>query len=106
MYVCLHDASFASHQRSLASLILTPATWIDLWHALLVVRCHCRLLPLSLSPTVDWAGSFVPLLYPLYYVLLFVPRERDDDRICGYKYGKAWEEYKKAVPRRIFPFVY
>ena len=51
-------------------------------------------------------GSFVPFLYPLYYVLLFVGRQQDDDVICAAKYGAAWDAYCAAVPYRIVPLVY
>lgn len=47
-----------------------------------------------------------PWLYPLYYLLLLVPRERDDDRRCAGKYGALWEAYRERVPWRIVPGVY
>ena len=47
-----------------------------------------------------------PWLYPLYYVALLVPRERDDDRRCAAKYGPLWERYREQVPWRIVPRVY
>jgi delta14-sterol reductase len=47
-----------------------------------------------------------PWLYPLYYILLLVPRERDDDRRCAEKYGALWAEYRTRVPWRIIPRVY
>lgn len=50
--------------------------------------------------------SWVPWLYPLYYVLLLVPREREDNRLCHAKYGRAWREYCRVVPYRIVPYVY
>lgn len=59
-------------------------------------------LALSLGyPTAIW-----PWLYPLYYVALLFPRERDDDRRCAAKYGALWEQYRERVPRRIIPGVY
>jgi delta14-sterol reductase len=45
-------------------------------------------------------------LYPLYYVALLVPRQRDDDRRCAAKYGPLWQEYCARVPYRIVPGVY
>lgn len=48
----------------------------------------------------------VPLLYPLYYLLLFVPRQVDDDAVCRAKYGAVWDEYVKLVPYRICPGVW
>lgn len=47
-----------------------------------------------------------PWLYPLYYVALLFPRERDDDRRCAEKYGAAWHQYRREVPRRIVPGLY
>jgi delta14-sterol reductase len=59
-------------------------------------------LALSLGqPTSPW-----PWLYPLYYVLLLVPRERDDHRRCAAKYGTLWTTYCERVPRRIIPGLY
>ena len=55
--------------------------------------------PLSLAP-------YVSLLYPLYYVLLFVPRQLDDDAVCALKYGEDWAEYVRTVPWRICPGVW
>jgi protein-S-isoprenylcysteine O-methyltransferase Ste14 len=52
-------------------------------------------------PALIW-----PWLYPLYYVLLLFPRQRDDDRRCAVKYGELWNEYKKRVPWKIIPHVY
>ena len=45
-------------------------------------------------------------LYPLYYVALLVPRERDDERRCAQKYGELWTQYVERVPRRIIPGIY
>jgi delta14-sterol reductase len=48
----------------------------------------------------------IPWLYPLYYLVLLLPRERDDDRRCAAKYGELWDEYRARVPWRIIPGVY
>ena len=45
-------------------------------------------------------------LYPLYYVLLFITREMDDNKICKTKYGELWDEYKKKAKYRIIPYIY
>jgi delta14-sterol reductase len=45
-------------------------------------------------------------LYPVYYVALLLPRERDDDRRCAAKYGALWTAYCARVPYRIIPGVY
>ena len=47
-----------------------------------------------------------PWLYPLYYVVLLFPRERDDDRRCAAKYGELWTQYSERVRYRIIPGVY
>jgi protein-S-isoprenylcysteine O-methyltransferase Ste14 len=52
-------------------------------------------------PSSPW-----PWLYPLYYVALLLPRERDDDRRCAAKYGELWLRYCERVPRRIIPGMY
>ena len=52
-------------------------------------------------PEVIW-----PWLYPLYYVALLFPRERDDDRRCAAKYGALWEQYTQRVKYRIIPWIY
>ena len=57
-------------------------------------------------PGVLVGNSWLPLLYPLYYILLFVGREQDDDVACAEKYGAAWTKYKRLVPYKIVPAVY
>ena len=52
-------------------------------------------------PSLIW-----PWLYPLYYVLLLITRQRDDDKRCALKYGELWRTYEKKVPYRIIPFIY
>ena len=52
------------------------------------------------------SGSFLPFLYPVYYVLLFVGRDQDDDKSCQEKYGKAWDKYVAMVPYRMVPGIY
>jgi protein-S-isoprenylcysteine O-methyltransferase Ste14 len=63
-------------------------------------------MALGLVVALGRPGDPVPWLYPLYYVLLLVPRQRDDDRRCAAKYGALWETYVQRVPWRIVPFVY
>ena len=66
----------------------------------------------GLSRHINYLGEFMMAtgltlcLYPLYYVLLLVPRQIDDDRRCAAKYGELWAEYRRVVPKRIVPFVY
>lgn len=63
-------------------------------------------LALSL-PGVLASGSLLPLLYPAYYVALFIPRTLDDEAQCAAKYGpKLWGEYCRRVPWRIIPYVW
>ena len=59
-------------------------------------------IALSLGhPSMLW-----PWLYPLYYVALLFPRERDDDRRCAEKYGALWDQYTAKVRSRLIPFIY
>ncbi len=53
-----------------------------------------------------YPGLIGPWLYPLYYVVLLFPRQKDDDKRCVDKYGDLWEEYKQKVPYKIIPFIY
>lgn len=62
------------------------------------------LMAIGLALPGGW--SVLPWLYPLYYVALLFPREREDSRVCQRKYGSAWTEYCKAVPFRIIPYIY
>lgn len=51
-------------------------------------------------------GSILTYFYVIYFAILLIHRERRDDHKCAKKYGKSWEEYCKAVPSRIIPYVY
>lgn len=64
------------------------------------------LMATGLALALGRPGTFGVWLYPLYYVALLVPRQRDDDRRCAAKYGALWERYVKRVPYRIVPGVY
>ena len=47
-----------------------------------------------------------PMLYPVYYIILFVTRQIDDDAVCKAKYGEKWDLYCKKVKSRIIPGIY
>ncbi len=64
------------------------------------------LMACGLALSLGWPLMLGPWLYPLYYVALLVPRERDDDRRCAGKYGPLWEQYRARVPWRIVPRIY
>ena len=64
------------------------------------------LMAVGLTLALGWPWLIVPWLYPLYYVLLLIGRERDDDRRCEQRYGELWQRYRELVPWRIVPFVY
>lgn len=67
-----------------------------------ILQAVALALPAVAATRTAWA-----LLYPLYYVAIFVPRQIDDDLVCERKYGKAvWAEYVKRVPWRIVPGVW
>ncbi len=64
------------------------------------------LMASGLALSLGWPSHVGPWLYPLYYVGLLLPRQRDDDKRCAAKYGALWAEYQSRVPRRIVPFIY
>ena len=64
------------------------------------------LMATGIALAVGYPLSPWPWLYPLYYVLLLVPRERDDDRRCAEKYGTLWDAYRERVRWRIIPGLY
>ena len=64
------------------------------------------LMASGLALSLGYPGSIWPWLYPLYYVVLLVPRQIDDDRRCAAKYGALWDEYRRTVRYRIVPWVY
>lgn len=64
------------------------------------------LMATGLTLALGYPGRFAPWLYPLYYLALLIPRQRDDDRRCAEKYGALWDAYKARVPWRIVPGVY
>ena len=71
-----------------------------------IVQATALALPGSLVAS-DGYYRVLPWLYPLYYVLLFVPRQIDDDAQLEAKYGpERFGEYKRSVPYRIVPLVY
>ena len=45
-------------------------------------------------------------LYLVFILVLFITRQIDDDKLCGAKYGEAWQEYKRKTPYRIVPGIY
>jgi len=48
----------------------------------------------------------VTYIYPIYFAVLLIHRQRRDDEACHLKYGEDWLEYKKRVPYRIVPYIY
>ncbi|TPX30375.1 hypothetical protein SmJEL517_g06062 [Synchytrium microbalum] len=64
-----------------------------------VLQAVALALPGSLTASSTTDG-LLPWLYPLYYIALFIPRERDDDKLCLAKYGDKWLAYRQRVPSR------
>lgn len=95
---------------------IDPETVSDGTHALLCngfwgVSRHINylgeiLMASGLALSLGLPENLWPWLYPLYYVLLLFPRERDDHHRCAEKYGPLWDRYCKRVPSRIIPGVY
>ncbi|CAF1426742.1 unnamed protein product [Rotaria sp. Silwood1] len=61
---------------------------------------------MSIGLSLAINGGIYPWLYPLYYIALFIARERTDYERCKEKYGRDWNEYCHRVPYRIIPFLY
>ena len=64
------------------------------------------LMAVGLTLALGYPWLILPWLYPLYYIIFLITRERDDDKRCAGKYGALWDEYRKVVPWRIIPRVY
>ena len=64
------------------------------------------LMGTAIALSVGYPGVWWVWLYPLYYVLLFITHQIDDDKRCAAKYGDLWKEYKSKVKYRIIPFIY
>lgn len=64
------------------------------------------LMAIGLTLALGHPDHLAPWLYPLYYVVLLVPRQIDDDRRCRLKYGALWSDYVARVPHRIVPGVF
>lgn len=60
----------------------------------------------ALALSLGYPSELGPWLYPLYYLVLLVPRQIDDDRRCRAKYGALWQQYERRVRWRIIPGVY
>jgi delta14-sterol reductase len=64
------------------------------------------LMAAGLALSLGYPEKIAPWLYPAYYLVLLIPRERDDDRRCREKYGELWDRYCGKVPYRIVPGLY
>lgn len=60
----------------------------------------------ALALSLGYPGALGPWLYPLYYLVLLLPRQHFDDLRCAAKYGPLWAAYTRRVPYRIIPGVY
>ncbi|KAG9301158.1 hypothetical protein G9A89_012541 [Geosiphon pyriformis] len=48
----------------------------------------------------------LPYFYIIYMIILLTHRIYRDDARCRGKYGKYWEEYCRAVPYKLIPYVW
>lgn len=80
-----------------------------------IVQGLALALPGSLMTSGDIDGGdttillirFIPFLYPIYYTLLFIYRQIDDDALMRRRYGdEVMDEYVRKVPYRMVPGVY
>ncbi|XBW34622.1 hypothetical protein QEN19_000188 [Hanseniaspora menglaensis] len=53
-----------------------------------------------------WSSTALTYYYSLYFFTLLLHRQQRDEHKCREKYGEAWEEYEKAVPYKIIPYIY
>jgi protein-S-isoprenylcysteine O-methyltransferase Ste14 len=63
-------------------------------------------MAVGLTLALGWPLAPAPWLYPLYYIVLLVPRQIADDVRCAAKYGALWQDYCRRVPYRIIPWIY
>lgn len=50
--------------------------------------------------------ALLPYFYVIFLTILLTDRALRDDERCAKKYGKGWDEYKKAVPYKILPKIF
>lgn len=53
-----------------------------------------------------WNSTALTYYYSIYFATLLLHRQQRDEHKCREKYGTSWEEYEKAVPYKIIPYVY
>lgn len=51
-------------------------------------------------------SSFLPYLYPIFFICMITHRHKRDIDRCDKKYGKDWELYYKTVKYKFIPFIY
>ena len=97
-------------------LWITPEVMSDGKHTLLVngfwgASRHINYLgeviqAVAIALAAGYFGVWEVWLYPIYYVLLFLSRQADDDKVCRAKYGPLWDEYTAKVKYKIVPRLY
>jgi len=90
------------HGKQKTSLLLTSGFWGVSRHLNYVFEL---LLALSWS-LPGWGLGFLPFSYFAFLCILLVHRIFRDEEKCIMKYGKYWEEYCKAVPYRLIPYIF
>ena len=55
------------------------------------------LMATALALCLGYPSAVWPWLYPIYYLVLLLPRQIADDRRCA-KYGAIWDEYRRVRP--------
>lgn len=97
-------------------LWMTPEALTDGKHSLLLngfwgASRHINYLgetiqAIAIALAAGYFGVWPVWLYPLYYVVLFITRQADDDKLCRAKYGELWDQYTAKVKWKIIPRVY
>lgn len=95
----------SSDNRTHKSILLTCGWWSIARHFHYVTEWSGAFL--WTLPVVWVAGSSVlAWTYPIFLFILLAHRAARDEERCSRKYGQYWVEYTKAVPYRIFPYVF
>jgi 7-dehydrocholesterol reductase len=48
----------------------------------------------------------LPYFYVFFLTLLLTDRAFRDDARCSAKYGTYWQQYTKAVPHKMIPYLF
>lgn len=89
------------HGEHKQNILLTSGWW--------GISRHFHYLP-EIGAAFFWSvpalfDNFLPYFYVIFLTILLFERAFRDDRRCSHKYGDDWQNYCRAVPYKIIPFV-